>query len=514
MMAHSWRFGSSGIRALMGGAEHELNAASIALIARATAAVLREDNPGGGDIAVCYDSRENSALFARTAAAAFTAAGFCVYLSPAPTPFLAFAVRRLRAKAGVSITASHNPRQYNGYKLYGPDGAQAGADLCRRVEERIRILSAAGAANSAGGHTAFAAAHKPIPPAVEEDYLRLVIAHTGAAGIRPEAVSAAYTPLGGAAGRLMRRLADSLSLPLAFVTAEMEPDSGFCGIARPAPDQAAAFARAIAAGRAAGAELLLANDPDGDRFGLMARQGGEYRLLTGNETGLLLLQYLILSARAAGRDIAGKFVITSLVSSPLAETVCARHGIALHYTPIGFRHMARLIAGDAAGFLFAFEESGGYLATAQLRDKDGLSAALLMLSAAGFYREQGLSLAQALDALYRQYGRCYDLSAALPCPAQRAAELLAAWRSRPPERLGGIAVRQFTDYLQQPQEPRADILRLDLAGERRLYIRQSGTEDRLKLYMFGPDIAACERLRQAAGQTLGLTSTDLADIKI
>lgn len=496
-MAYQWRFGTSGIRALMGAGEDRLNTESIARIARATAAALRQEHPEGGAVVVCHDSRANSAAFARTATQALKAGGFTVYhgREPAPTPFLSFAVRRLGAIAGINLTASHNPPQYNGFKLYGADGAASGDSLNRRVE---RLLGETKAPQPVSP----AAVERDIPAAVETDYLRLLMGYTGIADADFTGLQAVYTPLGGTGGRLMRRLTQLARLPLCFVAEEMGPDGALAGIAHPAPDTPAAFRRAVELGGTCGAQLLLATDPDADRFGLMLREKDGYRLLSGNQIGLVLLQYLIERGQARGEALNGMWVAKSLVTTPLAERICLAHGLELHHTAVGFRHIGRLIGEHAAGFLFGFEESGGYLATTQVRDKDGLAAACLLLSAAAFYQRRGLSLGQALAGIYRQYGACAELSHSVDCPHGQAALIMDALRRRPPARLGGIGIVSIRDYLRADNALDADILRFDLAGGRVLYLRPSGTEHKLKAYIFAGGPAGCAQAWQAAAREL------------
>ncbi len=490
----AWRFGTSGIRARMGAGQDQLNPASIRRISLGVKAALCQTYPQGGRVVVCYDNRAQSADFARIASQTLSGQGFSVYLAPepAPTPFLSFAVRRLQAVAGLIITASHNPPADNGYKLYGAEGAQSRDDFNRLVEAAIPLAAAP------WPEPGEAPAYESIPKEVTHAYLALLRDLAGfdpASGRLPRAV---FTPLAGAAGPLMRRLADLAQLPLAFVAEEMAPQADFAGIPQPAPDQPGVFRRALALGREIRAELLLATDGDGDRCGAMVRQDGGYTLLSGDETGLLLLNYLIAKALAGPGLPQGGQVYQSLISTPLAEALAAAHGLETVQLPVGFRHIAQSLEENPDRFFFGFEESGGYLATAALRDKDGLAAACLLLAAAAFYRSRGQSLPQVLAQIQARYGPCQGLTKTLFAGPAAVSQAMARLRAQPPPALAGLPIISRIDHGQLRGRACCDLLRYDFPQGRRLYIRPSGTESGLKAYIFAEDKAACSRLWQGA----------------
>ncbi len=479
-------FGTAGVRALLGEGEGELNVRSVAALTRALVRLLQEKRQPGAAVLLFRDSRRDGVRFVRVAAAVLRQAGYCVYAppEPAPTPFLSFCIRRMGAAAGINFTASHNPPEYSGFKAYGADGAQLDETDSRRVsaffhqEQISRPVPQTEAA--------------PLPKRLYADYLRFAAQGISAAGVK-----VVYTPLAGVGGPYARALFSALDADVVFVEAEMQPDENFSGISRPSPDEPAAFSRALALAANVNAELILANDPDADRLGVMARDGDRFRLLSGGQIGLLLLDFLLERENCAGR-----LVLKSVVTEPLTAKICAEKGILLQETPVGFRHIAREMGKSPERFLFAFEESGGFLASAALRDKDGISAAALFLAAYGQWKRQGMDAWAALRSLYRRYGEIWMRTETLPMPQTEQRALMQRLRETPPEEIGGRSVTAFHDYSRAGEALRCDLLRFDLTDGAAFFLRPSGTEAKLKLYCNAESEVACAILGQAVRQEL------------
>jgi phosphomannomutase len=471
-------FGTAGLRGPLRAGPNGMNAAVVRRAAAGVAGWLADTGQAGGVVVVGYDGRHRSAEFARDSAAVFAAAGFDVRLLPRllPTPVLAFSVPHFRAVAGVMVTASHNPPQDNGYKVYLADGAQLAPPIDGQIESAIRAI---GPVRS----VALSDAYTVLDDSVVEAYLAAVtalvargdtglrIVHTAMHGVGTEIVTRAFAAAGFA--------------PLLPVPRQAAPDPEFPTVAFPNPEEPGALDLALALAREEGADLVIANDPDADRCAVAVPAGDEWRMLRGDEVGVLLADALL------DKGIRGTYA-TTIVSSTMLRALAERHGVGYAETFTGFKWIARA----APDLVFGYEEALGYaVAPDVVRDKDGISAALLVAERAAGLRAAGSSLAGRLDELAAEYGRYLTDQVALRVddPA-RIDETMARLRAQPPTRLLGAEVT-VADL-----RPDADVVRWTVPGGR-VVVRPSGTEPKLKAYLEvvvpgGSRATADERLAQ------------------
>ena len=486
-------FGTGGLRGMLGAGTNRMNVYVIRRATRGLAAYLKA---AGLPMrcAIAYDSRLGSARFARETARTLASCGVTTYLYPRlePTPALSWAVRYYHCGAGVCITASHNPAVYNGYKVYGPDGCQITLEAARTVSAQIDRTDYFDGA----GLESFAAALargdiRMIGEDCLEAYLDAVERLSMWDGGKP-ALRVVYTPLNGTGRECVTKLLRRTGVTHVTVVPEQEwPDGHFPTCPYPNPEEPAALERGLTLARETHADLLLATDPDCDRMGAAVPKGDGFRLLTGNEVGVLLLDYLCRRRRESGTMPARPVAVTTIVSTDMADAVAAHYGVELRRTLTGFKFIGEQIgalerAGEAERFLFGFEESCGYLSGAHVRDKDAVNASMLCCEMAAWYRAQGLTLAQAMDALYARFG-CYRnelQSVSLPGEdgMERMARIMAALRAGAPETLAGEAVTQVRDYLGGIGAlPKSDVLEFRTEHVK-VIVRPSGTEPKLKLY--------------------------------
>lgn len=467
MNYQSLTFGTAGIRGIMGNNPGELNNESISAISHCLAQVFKEDY-NGGKVVFCYDSRKNGKKFALCAANVINSYGFDVYItkSSAPTPFLSYAVKKIGAIGGVNITASHNPKEYTGYKAYAGDGAQIDIAFAQRVQEKLM--------NFVLPKEKYTGTINEVSQEIYSSYLHTIAEKHGLATVDFGFFSALYTPLFGSAGELMKNLVQKTGIPIAFVEEQMMPNGDFPGLPKPNPDDTGVFDVAMTYKEY---PLLLANDPDGDRLGAMVLTKTGYRLLSGNEIGILLLYYLLITTE----NVKDKFIVKSLVSTDFAQTLCADYGISVKNTLVGFRYIAKKMEEDKEHFLFGFEESGGYLASPHAGDKDGIEAACLLLKAGAYFFQQGKTLIDVLDNLYKTYGKVTDITLSIDLPLEKSAELMAALRKNPPNIFCGKAIDYFEDYSQRNDEMQGNLIAFR-TKDASIILRPSGTEPKMKVY--------------------------------
>lgn len=461
-------FGTAGIRGIIGDKPGEINMEAIAAISHGLARVLKEKY-GRGKVVFCYDSRRNGSKFAYCAAKVIGSYGFSVYVAPepAPTPFLSYAIKSMDAVGGVNITASHNPKEYTGYKAYAKGGAQIDVAFGYEVQNSLWAMAKAEVPAFEG--------IEAIPSYVYDQYVDTIIENNKLLNTDFGGFRAVFTPLCGSSGQLMASLVQKASLPLTFVQEEMAPNGDFPGLPKPNPDDESVFTRSLALGDY---PLFLANDPDGDRLGAMVKVPGGYRLLSGNEIGILLLYYLLETTP----DLSGKYIVKSIVSTEFAQRLARAYGLRVENVPVGFRYIAQKIAVDSKNFLFGFEESGGYLAHDHAGDKDGIEAACLLLKAGAHWQGQGRDLVAVLTQLYEKYGRVDNRTLTLDMTLEDAKAAMAFLRSHPLATLGGQRIETFKDYLQETGELKANLLSIT-TSDYSLLLRPSGTEPKMKVYI-------------------------------
>lgn len=505
-------FGTAGLRGIMEAGFNRMNYVTVARASQGFANYLkkkREATGGRLQIVVAYDSRKNSKEFAETVASVFASNGFISYIfdKESPVPLLSYAIRQLDAIGGVMITASHNPPEYNGYKVYGADGCQLLPDECEIISELIR------SERRRGDHLPFSSGIevgiiKYVPFAMDDKYLELA----REASIRPELfadnlVKTVYTPLHGVGGRFFQRLCESVGCRnIMYVDSQMEPDGDFPTVKSPNPESESAYAEAKKVMRRSAGDLAIANDPDADRMGVMLKNG---KLLTGNQMAALFLDYILSAKKERGELTKDSYVVSSVVSGELPKLVAKSYGVRYIEVLTGFKYIGRVIDEDPDNFIMGFEESLGYLFTPEIRDKDGITAALLATEIA-IYRNKNLD--HALRQLHRQHGTYIDLTESIEC--SDAAAVTEGIR-----RLAGNYLDlRVTDYLNDDTGlPKENLIKFEAGGSGRVMFRPSGTEPKLKIYYSATgdlqkDADACLKrqkefvasVRQKAEELMGL----------
>ncbi|SDH49815.1 phospho-sugar mutase [Microbacterium pygmaeum] len=479
-------FGTAGLRGELGAGSNRMNRVLVAQAAAGLAAFLLERSADAGtpSVVIGYDGRRNSDVFARDSAEIFAGAGLRAILLPRllPTPVLAFAVRHLAASAGVMVTASHNPPNDNGYKVYlgGADqGAQIVSPADTEIAAHIQRVADGGSVGALPRSLGYEIAPESVVDAYVEATAAIAPAPEGSAGLRW-----VYTAMHGVGWETFARILDAAGYPRPIaVEQQIHPDGSFPTVAFPNPEEPGAMDLAFETARNANADLVIANDPDADRLAVAVpdpHAHGGWRRLTGNQIGLLLGWRAAQAVSDAGFE-PGASLACSLVSSPGLKSVADHYGLDFHNTLTGFKWISR-----APGIVFGFEEALGYLVNPDIvRDKDGISAAIAMLGMVAEARGRGMSLARLsaeFDATFGFFAS--DQISVRVSDVSKIAHIMAAMRQRPPASIGGIAVERIDDLLQGVDDlPPGDVLRLWLSDGSRMIVRPSGTEPKLKIYL-------------------------------
>lgn len=491
-------FGTGGLRGILGAGTNRMNIYTVGKATQGLADYLNRtsDDPS---VAIARDSRNNGELFVRTAAAILAANGITVHLYPRiePTPACSFAVRELKCTAGICMTASHNPAVYNGYKVYGNDGCQITSKAARDISEAIAEVDTFKDVRTCN----FEEAVKNgvidwIDDSVIDHFIdavaKLSLADPDACD---EQLKLVYTPLNGTGLECMKKMLDRVGITDVTIVPEQEmPDGNFPTCPYPNPEIREALQVGIDLCEQVHPDLLLATDPDADRVGIAVENNGEYVLLTGNEVGILMFDYICRMREKLGKMPAKPLLITTIVSTVMVDETASEHGVEVLRTLTGFKYIGDTIThleaiGQQSRYLLGFEESYGYLAGEHVRDKDSISTSMIILQMAQHYKHQGMNLAQAIDALYRKYGyyRNRTLSVSFPGAdgAQKMAELMARLRENPPAELAHMEVLKTIDYQGGYNSlPSANVLEFRLPDTNKVIFRPSGTEPKIKAYLF------------------------------
>ena len=511
-------FGTGGLRGLLGAGSNRMNIYTVRRATQGLANYLKKQGLTQ-KVAISYDSRVNSDLFAQETARVLAANGVEAWLYPRlePTPALSFAVRALGCGAGVCVTASHNPARYNGYKVYGADGCQITLEAARAVLkeiEALRIFEDVKVIDFAEG-----LAQKSIrwiPETVLDDFLKAVRAQSVLSPQEEaEPLKVVYTPLNGTGLECVSRITKEIGVREFWVVPEQkEPDGTFPTCPYPNPEVRQAMEKGLELCKEKKPDLLLGTDPDCDRVGIAVPDGEDYRLMSGNEVGVLLLDFLCARRLEQGTMPRQPVAVTTIVSSQMATPLARHYGVELRRTLTGFKFIGEQIGllekqGAADRFVFGFEESYGYLAGSYVRDKDGVVASMLICEMARWYKRRGLTLAQAMDKLYETYGYYRDSLHSFAFEGmhegmqgmEQMQAIMAGLRAQPPRHIGEEAVTAVRDYQNAGATglPAADVLEFSLENGGRLMIRPSGTEPKIKLYLTSVgDTAAQARQRDEA----------------
>ena len=514
------KFGTAGLRGVLGAGSNRMN---IYVVRQATQGLANWVKTQGGKqlVAISYDSRINSDVFARTAACVLAANGIKVRIYDAlmPVPALSFATRYYEANAGIMVTASHNPAKYNGYKAYGPDGCQMtdeAADIVYAEIQKTDILTGAKMMDFDEGMKAGLIAY------VGDDCKEALYDAIKARSVRPGICETAglklvYSPLNGSGlVPVMRILKDIGITDITIVPEQQYPDGSFPTCPYPNPEIFEALRLGLELAEKSGADLMLATDPDADRVGIaMKCPDGSYELVSGNEVGVLLLDYICAGRMEKGTMPEKAVAVKSIVSTPLADAVAANYGVELRSVLTGFKWIGDQIAqleaaGEVERFIFGFEESYGYLAGPYVRDKDAIIGSMLICEMAAYYRSIGSSLKQRMEEIYSEYGRYLNKVDSFEFPGltgmDKMAGIMQDLRDNPPSEIAGIKVVKAVDYT-KPEEtglPSANVLIYTLEGGATVIVRPSGTEPKIKTYFttLGKDLAEAQAQKDKLAEAL------------
>ncbi len=505
-------FGTGGLRGVLGAGTNRMNIYTVRQATQGLCAWLLESG-GERAVAIAHDSRIKSELFAREAARVLAANGITAWLYPRlePTPALSWAVRYLGCGAGICVTASHNPAKYNGYKVYGPDGGQITLDAAERVQREIGGVDPFdGVKVSDFDQAVDAGLIRYIPEECLEKFLDAVqaLSLSGGAG----ELSVVYTPLNGTGLECVTKILGRIGVKNVTVVPQQErPDGHFPTCPYPNPEERAAMQLGLELCEKLKPDLLLGTDPDCDRMGAAVPDGDGYKLLTGNEMGVLLLDYICRRRLEQGTMPERPVAVTTIVSTDMADAVAAEYGVELRRVLTGFKFIGEQIGlleaeGHGERFIFGFEESYGYLSGSHVRDKDAVNASMLCCEMAAWYRQRGMTLADAMRALYEKHGfTCCGVSSFAfegEDGMEKMGSVMDALRSAPPAEIGGAAVTARADY--QTGEgvalplPHSNVLEYRM-GSSKLIIRPSGTEPKIKVYVSSRagDMESAERANRA-----------------
>lgn len=509
-------FGTAGLRGTLGAGTNRMNIYTVGRATQGFADYLNA-NFESPSVAIARDSRNKGELFVQVTASILAANGIVahVYSKISPVPTLSFAVRDLGCSGGICMTASHNPAAYNGYKAYGPDGCQITSEAAKAISASIANTDAFSGVKTMGFDEAVASGMvKWIDDAVLERYYDAVLSKS-VSSLSAEQVAEAplklvYTPLNGTGLIPVTTVLERAGITdITVVPEQREPNGDFPTCPYPNPEIREAMQKGIDLCEEVHPDLLLATDPDADRVGVACKDGDDYTLLTGNEMGVLLLDYIARMRSERGEDLSDKVAVTTIVSSAMVDALAAEYGFELRRCLTGFKYIGDIItelsdAGQVDRFIFGFEESYGYLSGDHVRDKDAVNASLLICQMAQDYKLRGMNLAQAMRALYEKHSWWLNRTASVSFPGAAGAEtmrgIMAKLREQAPSELAGRAVEAVVDYEGGVNGlPSANVVEFDVEGGNKVIVRPSGTEPKIKLYVFAKDAdrAAADALLDA-----------------
>ena len=521
-------FGTAGLRGVIGAGTNRMNVYTVNQATQGLADYLNEsfENPS---VAIAYDSRIKSKEFAESAAGVLAANGIKVYIYPelVPTPMLSFAVRRLGCSSGIIITASHNPSKYNGYKCYDPNGYQMTDEAAEKTYNYIQNIDMFTGVKSMDFDDALA---EDMVDFIEdwlydEFYEKVLSCRINADAIKKSGLKIIYTPLNGAGNKPVRKIFKKAGIKDVTVVKEQEkPDGNFPTCPYPNPEIRQAFECAIETAKGTDADLLLATDPDCDRVGIAVRDGDDYVLMTGNEVGAMLCEYLLSNLKEQNKLPENPIVVKSIVTTPLIEAICKEYNTKVADLLTGFKYIGELITslekeGKEDNFVVGMEESYGYLRGIHARDKDAVVASLMIAEMAAVYKLKGMSLKQFMDSIYEKYGMYLNsvLNFAFEgaCGMQKMSDIMNSLREKSPVAFADKKVVKIADYktstvtdvlsgdVKEIKLPKSNVLSYSLENNSKVIIRPSGTEPKIKIY-----ITAYDDTRAKAEAKSALISAD------
>ena len=506
-------FGTAGLRGIIGAGTNRMNIYTVGKATQGLADYLNRhyDEPS---VAIARDSRNCGELFVRRAASVLAANGIRVHIYPRvePTPALSFAVRDLGCSAGINMTASHNPAPYNGYKVYGEDGSQIASDAATEISKAVANVDAFADVLSTPFDEAISYG---MVDWIGDDTIERFVDAVYAAGVEsPESAGTelklVYTPLNGTGLECVKLILDRIGVTdVTVVPEQAQPDGNFPTCPKPNPEMREALDLGIELSRQVHPDLLVANDPDADRVGIAVEHDGDYVLLNGNEIGILLLDYICRTRRATLKMPQSPLAVSTIVSTVMIDAIADDYKVAIERTLTGFKYIGGIIARleqemSANSFLFGFEESYGYLAGTHVRDKDAIVATMLICQMARYYKAKGMNLVEAMDSLYQRYGYYRNRTLNMEFPgadgAMKMTKLMAKLRQDAPSEIAGMPVEECIDYQGGYNGlPSANVVEFRLPDTNKVIFRPSGTEPKVKAYLFarGPNAEEADKLLDA-----------------
>lgn len=506
-------FGTAGLRGTIGAGTNRMNIYTVGRATQGFADYLNKafENP---TVAIARDSRNKGELFVKTTAAILAANGVTSYVYPkiSPVPTLSWATRYLKCSGGICMTASHNPAPYNGYKAYGPDGCQITSEAADAISA---AMNACDPFKDIKTMDFDAAVEQGLVKWIDDEVLDAyydAVADKSVNNLTDEQIANAplklvYTPLNGTGLIPVTTVLNKVGITdITVVPEQRDPDGDFPTCPYPNPEIREAMQKGIDLCQEVKPDLLLATDPDADRVGVACADGDDYTLLTGNEMGVLLLDYICKMRAERGEDLSNKVAVTTIVSSAMVDALAAEYGFELRRCLTGFKYIGDIItglsdAGEVDRFIFGFEESYGYLSGDHVRDKDAVNASMLICQMAQYYKLQGKNLVEAMRDLYEKHGYYHNKTVSLSYPgadgAAKMAGIMKSLRDEAPAEIAGSKVEAVVDYATCVNGlPAADVIEFDLEGGNKAIVRPSGTEPKIKLYIFakGEDAAAADAL--------------------
>ena len=524
-------FGTAGLRGVIGAGTNRMNVYTVRKATQGLSNYLLKHAEGKPQsVAIAYDSRIKGVLFSKESAAVLAANGIKAYIYPQlmPTPALSYAVRHLKCDAGICVTASHNPAKYNGYKAYGSDGCQITADMADGITQEIGALDIfadvkkmdfeegrkQGLIEYIGDETMGAFLDDVYKESLTGDASNLKLV---------------YTPLNGAGRVCVLRILERIGIKDVTVVPEQEyPDGNFPTCPYPNPEFREALQKGLELCEKVQPDLLLATDPDSDRVGIAVNQGGEFKLMTGNEVGILLLDFIARVKQEQGKLPAHPVAVTTIVSTDMVDPIAQHYGIEMRRCLTGFKYIGDIIAdveqkeGSYESFLLGFEESYGYLSGGYVRDKDAVAASMLICQMASYYKRQGKTLVDAMNDLYETYGYYQNATLNFGFEGEDGMKtmqkIMDTLRSDPPAEIAGTKVIGRSDYEASQSYgdkegvidlPKSNVLEYRLENGCKLIVRPSGTEPKIKIYLSGKgatmeeSLAEIEKMKAAAPGLLG-----------
>ena len=501
-------FGTGGLRGVIGAGTNRMN---VYTVAQATQGLANYINGEFSEpsVAIAYDSRIKSKLFAETAAGVLAANGIKVYIYPElmPTPMLSYAVIRLHCASGIVITASHNPSKYNGYKCYDSKGYQMTDEAAKRTFDYISKVDIFSGVKIMDFEDALAEDKIDfIEDWLIDDFYKDVLTRQVEKGVcRKADLKVIYSPLNGTGNKPVKTILKKIGVKdLKVVLSQEKPDGNFPTCPFPNPEIKQVFEEGMKIAETFPADILLATDPDCDRVGIAVRHNGEYKLMTGNEVGCMLTEYILSRKKAHGDLCENPVVVKTIVTTELIRAVAAEYNCEVHDLLTGFKYIGELVEqlkdkGEENRFEIGLEESYGYLTGIHVREKDAVNASMMIIEMAAYYKTQGKTLVDVMDSLYERYGMYLNSLLNFGFEGangmKKMADMMSSLRNNPPKSIGGMDVIKIADYLESKSAdlvtgktqditlPKSNVLSYSLPDDNKVIIRPSGTEPKIKIYI-------------------------------